>query len=97
LPVTRRKGGEAVRAFNAIGRVKPDEPYPFDMGNGFVPPASTSIRLMTHRSGRSSTDRHSSKTSPAGHTPFRFGILKVTKPNFVAIAKAMELGPDLTD
>src|SRR5260370_18799598 len=36
-PRTQMKGGEAVQAFTAIGRVKPGEPYPFDMGNGFVP------------------------------------------------------------
>jgi hypothetical protein len=34
---TLELGGEALRAFTAIGRVQDDEVFSFDMGEGFVP------------------------------------------------------------
>lgn len=36
-PSTEMGGGEPVKAFTGIGLVAPAEPYPFDMGGGFVP------------------------------------------------------------
>lgn len=36
-PRAKMRAGEPVQAFTAIGEVLDRAPYPFDMGNGFVP------------------------------------------------------------
>ena len=36
-PTSEFRGGNALRAFTAIGRVLSEEAFPFDMGDGFVP------------------------------------------------------------
>ena len=98
-PRTQMKGGEAVQAFTAIGRVKPGEPYPFDMGNGFVPARRDVNFYSAHDAPvRPLINRLSFiKDKSNWAYPFRFGILRVAKPDFATIAEAMGLGPDLID
>lgn len=36
-PAETFRGGDCLQAFTAVGVVRPGEPYPFDMGGGFVP------------------------------------------------------------
>lgn len=36
-PRTALRDGDPIQSFTAIGEVQPGEPYPFDMGGGFVP------------------------------------------------------------
>ena len=86
------KGG--LQAFTAIGRVAPGEPYPFDMGGGFVPfrrdvawdiARPTAIRpllqVLELTAGRSGWGQ-----------VFRFGLVRVSATDFQKIAAAMQ-GP----
>ena len=98
-PRTLMKGGEAVQAFTAIGRVKPGEPYPFDMGNGFAPARRDVNFYSAHDAPiRPLIDQLNfiaNKSHWAYH--FKFGIVKIAKPDFVTIAKAMGVNPDIID
>jgi hypothetical protein len=98
-PRSQMKGGETVQAFTAIGRVKPGEPYAFDMGNGFVPARrNVNFHSASDAPIRPLIDRLSFiKNKSNWAYPFRFGFLKVTKSDFATIAEAMGLDPDLID
>ena len=69
------------------------QPHPFDKGNGFVPARrDVDVHAIHDAPIRPLIDRLifiTKKTSWA--YPFRFGPLKVAKPDFVTIAEAMGL------
>lgn len=90
-PGTRMGGGKPVQAFTAIGVVGEGEPYPFEMGDGFVPfrrpvaflaASEALIRpllpLLSFTRGRASW----------GYA-FRRGFFEVTPEDSAVIARAM--------
>lgn len=81
-----------LQAFTAIGTVKSGEPYPFDMGGGFVPyrrdvqwlpakdaPIHPLLDVLSFSAG----------VRNWGYR-FRFGLFEVTEQDMAAIATAME-------
>ncbi|MCC2096286.1 MAG: EVE domain-containing protein [Hyphomicrobiales bacterium] len=90
-PRTSMRGGEPVQAFTAIGRIAAGEPYPFDMGNGFVPfRRDVAFCEGQEASIRPLIDRLSFLRDKRNWAyPFRFGLLQVSRPDFELIAEAM--------
>jgi EVE domain len=92
-PRTAMKGGEAVQAFTAIGQISEGEPYPFDMGNGFIP-YRRNVQFIAAQVApiRPLIDDLSfiqNKTSWGSR--FRFGLLEIPAEDFQRIAAAMEV------
>ena len=94
-PRTAMRDGEPVRAFTAIGTVTEGEPYPFDMGNGFVPhrrdvtflpardaPIAPLLQRLSFTRGRKSW----------GYA-FRRGAFEIPEKDFAVIASAMGVRP----
>ena len=98
-PRTLMNGGEAVQAFTAIGRVEPGEPYLFDMGNGFVPARRDVNFYSAHDAPiRPLIDQLNFIANKSNWAyPFRVGIVKIARPDFATIAKAMGVNPDIID
>lgn len=91
-PRTEIKTGDVIQSFTAVGRILEGEPYSFDMGNGFVPhrrkveffdALETPIRPMLE-------SLSFIKNKQSWGCYFRFGLLKVTKSDFVNITTAMK-------
>lgn len=94
-PRTEMKGGEPVQAFTAIGRVKEGEPYPVDMGNGFVP-ARRDVEFLDRQPASirpliESLDFIKNKRNWA--YPFPSGLLKISESDFRTISEAMGVSP----
>ncbi|MBD3882988.1 EVE domain-containing protein [Phormidium tenue FACHB-886] len=96
-PRTKMDGSEMVQAFTAIGKVLPGDPYPCDLGDGFVPyrrnidfipaqPASIKPLIETLSFIRNKKSW--------GYV-FRFGMLEISANDFQQIAGAMELADSL--
>ena len=90
-PGTRMGGGEPVQGLTALRVVGEGEPYPFDMGGGFVPlrrpvaflatsdaPIRPMLPLLSFTKGRASW----------GYA-FRRGAVEITPEDFAVIAGAM--------
>jgi EVE domain len=85
-PRTEMRGGEPVQAFTALGRVRPEEPYLFDMGGGFVP-ARRSIDFVPCQEAAiqpllEGLSFIKNKTNWA--YPFRLGMLSIPAADFSA-------------
>jgi hypothetical protein len=91
-PRTKMDGGEAVQAFTSIGQILEQEPYPFDMGNGFIPyrrdvqfavAQEASIRPMLN-------ELSFIKNKQSWGYVFRFGLFEIPKSDFEQIAMVMK-------
>jgi predicted RNA-binding protein len=92
-PRTARDGGEVVQAFTAIGQILEQEPYPFDMGDGFVP-YRRDVRFVAAQEApiRPMVNELSFiKNKQSWGYVFRFGLLEIPKPDFQRIAVAMKV------
>jgi hypothetical protein len=90
-PTVTFRGGDSLQAFTAIGAVRDGEPYPADLGGGFVAYrrdiawAEAEEALI-----RPLLDRLSiTAGKPNWGYAFRFGLLAVTADDLAEIAKAM--------
>jgi hypothetical protein len=95
-PAEKMRGGEAVQAFTAIGRVRGGAAYEFDMGGGFVPyrrdvdylPCTAApIRPLLDDLIFLPDKRH-------WGAAFRFGHLPIPRADFLRIAAAMGVDED---
>ena len=90
-PRSAMRDGGSVQAFTAIGEILPGEPYPFDMGGGFLPfrknvkfypakeaPVRPLLELLSFTKGQKSW----------GYA-FRRGFFEITAEDDAVIAKAM--------
>lgn len=89
---TIEMGGEALRAFTAIGRIADDEVYKYDMGGGFVP----FRRRVRYEAAREVMlddlkDRLALCASPNWGMALRRGHLLLTPGDFATIARAMDV------
>ena len=95
---TSEMGGEALRAFTAIGKVADDEVFKHDMGGGFVPfrrrvryAAAREVPLADLKDSLDLCAR------PNWGMALRRGLLSLTSADFATIAHAMNLKvPDVT-
>jgi hypothetical protein len=91
-PTTMFKAGTRLQAFTAIGRVKPGEPYFYDMGGGFIPsrrnvdwfdaqeaPIHPLLHALSFTEGRKNW----------GYC-LRFGLIEITAADMDKIALAMQ-------
>ena len=91
-PRERMNEGEPLQAFTAIGEVSAGEPYPFDMGGGFVPyrravrfyrasdaPIRPLLPILSFTRGR-----------PNWGMLLRRGLFAIEKADYEIIAKAMQ-------
>jgi hypothetical protein len=91
-PRERMDEGEPLQAFTAIGEVGAGEPYPFDMGGGFVPyrravrfyrasdaPIRPLLPILSFSRGR-----------PNWGMLLRRGLFAIEKADYEIIAKAMQ-------
>lgn len=90
-PATRMTGGERLQAFTAVGVVREGEPYPFDMGSGFVPFRRNVDWFMAR-----STPIHSlldrlelTRGKPGWDGVFRFGVVKISDSDRDILLEAM--------
>jgi EVE domain len=96
-PRTRIDGGEPVRAFTAIGRIKAGEPYEADMGGGFHPVRrDVDYRKAAEAPIRPLLDRLSftSGRQSWGYA-FRRGSFTVSVEDFRTVAEAMGVREDI--
>jgi len=96
-PTITFKGNDRLQAFTAIGFVRQGEPYPFDMGGGFVP-YRRDIDWLTAQETRIAPllqDLGFTRGLTNWGYPFRFGIVKIDETDFGTIARAM--GVRVTD
>lgn len=85
--------GAPCRRFTAIGRVLGGAPYPFDMGNGFVP-YRRDIHFVPAREADIRPlvpDLEFIRNKTRWGFPFRRGCLDVSRGDFARIAEAMGL------
>jgi hypothetical protein len=91
-PRSAMNSGDSVQSFTAIGQILDGEPYPFDMGNGFVPyrrdvcfiaAAEILIRLLLD-------DLSFIKNKKSWGYVFRFGLFEIPESDFQRIAEAMK-------
>ena len=90
-PRTEMRGGDPVQGFTAIGVVAPGEPYPFDMGDGFVP-FRRDVRFFEAQDApiRPLLDRLSfTKGHKSWGYAFRRGAFEITEDDYRIIAAAM--------
>jgi hypothetical protein len=93
-PRTTLSGGEPVQAFTALGRVLEGEPYPVDMGNGFIP-HRRDVQFVSAQDApiRPLSERLSFiKNKQSWGYAFRFGLLEIPESDFHLIAAAMSAG-----
>ena len=90
-PRTGMKGGDAVRSFTAIGQIQDGEPYPFDMGNGFIPLRRDILFSKAHRIPISPLISSLSfiKNKQSWGLTFRSGFFQIPKSDFDQIAIQM--------
>jgi hypothetical protein len=95
-PRTSLRGGEPVQAFTAIGRIRPGEPYAFDMGGGFVPVRRDVAFVPSRRAPvRPLVDRLSFiRNKRSWGQAFRRGVVAIDRKDFEIIAAAMGVAPD---
>ncbi len=93
---TAEFGGKAkLQAFTAIGIVKPDDPYQFDMGEGFCPFRRDVAWYDAHEASilpLLDTLNFSAGRQNWGYQ-FRFGIFQISDHDIKAIAAAMGVSP----
>lgn len=90
-PRTAMAEGDPVQAFTAIGEIRAGEPYPFDMGDGFVP-FRKDVRFFPAREApiRPLLDRLSfTRGRKSWGYVFRRGLFEITTEDRAIIAEAM--------
>lgn len=89
---TSEMGGEALRAFTAIGEVVDDEVFEYDMGGGFVP-FRRRVRYATAREVLLADLKDSLDlcAQPNWGMALRRGLLLLTQRDFAIIASAMNV------
>jgi hypothetical protein len=91
-PTTEMGGGGKLRSFTAAGKVRPGEPYPFNMGNGFTPYRRDVDWLETRIAPIAPLLDHLELTR--GKTSwgygFRFGMVRISDHDRDVILKAMQ-------
>jgi hypothetical protein len=92
-PRSEMQGGDPVQAFTALGQVRPGAPYPFDMGNGFVPVRrdvdylpcrEAPIRPLVEQLGFI-------RNKQSWGAAFRFGQVEISQADFDLIRAAMAI------
>jgi hypothetical protein len=90
-PTTSMGGKDKLQAFTAIGTVRAGDPYPFDMGGGFIPyrkdvdwwtAEQASIQPLLEQLDFSKGIRN-------WGTPLRFGLFAISEHDRQIIARAM--------
>lgn len=96
-PRTEMRGGEAVQAFTAIGRVKPGEPYAGDMGGGFHPIRRDVAFLVCREAPIRPLldDLAFTRGNRAWGYVFRRGSFEIGAEDFLRIAAAMGVGEEV--
>jgi hypothetical protein len=91
-PTVTMGGSDKLQAFVSLGLVKPGEPYPFDMGGGFVP-FRKDVEYVSAREAPIAPliDRFEFVQDRArwGYA-FRFGLFAVSDQDMRLIADAMQ-------
>ncbi len=90
-PVLDLNSKKKLQAFTAIGVVKRKEPYPFDMGGGFVPFRRDVLWMAAHEAPIKAlldTLEFSAGVRNWGYQ-FRFGIFSISDHDMQVIAAAM--------
>jgi hypothetical protein len=90
-PRTEMTTGDPVQSFTAIGEMLAGEPYPFDMGGGFVP-YRKNVKFYAGRDApiRPLLDRLGfTKGKPSWGYAFRRGFFEITAADHDVIAGAM--------
>jgi hypothetical protein len=91
-PRSGMQGGDVIQAFTAIGKILAGEPYPLDMGGGFVPyrrdvqfveGIEVPIRPLLE-------DLSFIKNKQSWGYTFRFGFFEIPEADFEQIAIAMQ-------
>jgi hypothetical protein len=90
-PRTEMMGGDPVQSFTAIGAVQPGEPYPFDMGGGFVPfRKNVKFRAAKDAPIKPLLDRLSfTRGRKSWGYAFRGSFFEITPEDYTLIADAM--------
>jgi hypothetical protein len=91
-PRTAMQGGDLVQGFTAIGEILGEEPYRFDMGNGFVP-YRRDVRFIVAEDAPIQPlieDLSFIQNKKSWGYPFRFGLLEIPEVDFQRIAAAMK-------
>jgi hypothetical protein len=91
-PRSAMNGGDTVQAFTALGQILEGDPYPVDMGNGFVP-YRRDVRFMSVREVaiRPMIDELSFiKNKQSWGYVFRFGLIEIPEADFNKIVAAMK-------
>lgn len=90
-PSTQMRGGEPVQAFTAIGVVGEGDPYPVDIGGGFVPfRRPVAFFAASEAPIRSLLPRLSfTRDRASWGYAFRRGVFEITLEDFTLIARAM--------
>ena len=93
-PVAEFGGKQSLKAFTAIGVIKPGEPYQGDMGGGFLP-FRRNVKWFESQPAAIATmlDRLSfTKGKASWGYQFRFGLFDIPEGDMQLIAKAMGVG-----
>ena len=90
-PSTAFGGKDKLQSFTAVGRVKPGEPYEFDMGNGFVPHRRDVqwFKAQTAPIHPLLEELELTRGKRNWGYAFRFGLLGVSEHDMALIAAAM--------
>lgn len=90
-PSTEMNGGEKLQAFTAVGVVRNEEPYLFDMGNGFMPTRRNVDWFVARQTPiRSLLDQlELTRGKPGWGSVFRFGVVKISDADRDIILEAM--------
>lgn len=89
-PKTNLSSGKPCQEFTAIGEVTSDEPYSFDMGNGFVP-FRKDVNFYEAQAVSVHTLMNSLELTKGKNWGYqlRFGLLKLRQQDFLNIQSAM--------
>lgn len=89
-PSTVMGGKDGLKSFTAIGRVRPGEPYRFDMGGGFVPSRKDVDWAVGHEVPVAALAGQLDFTAgPNWGYQLRFGLCPLSEHDFRLIAEAM--------
>jgi hypothetical protein len=90
-PRTEIRGGDAVQAFTAIGRIRDGAAYPCDMGDGFVPMRRDVSFCPAHDAPiRPLIERLTFiRNKKSWGYVMRFGVIEIPAEDFETIATAM--------